>query len=87
MSTTKTAILATVWTATATATIGLAAPAHADPATNLRVVLKLEAGANEPIVLPFKDINGRSDVAVDPGGSVYLNDGMHFRILTGAVGA
>jgi hypothetical protein len=37
MSTTRTAALAAVWTATATATIGLAAPAHAVTAVNLPV--------------------------------------------------
>jgi len=37
MSSTKTAVLAAVWTATATATIGLAAPAHAGTVANLPV--------------------------------------------------
>jgi DNA-binding beta-propeller fold protein YncE len=44
-------------------------------------VLKLDAGANSPTVLPFNDIKSPSSVAVDSKFNVYLNDGLHFRIL------
>jgi hypothetical protein len=34
-----------------------------------------------PIVLPFNTIEDPASVAVDGKGNVYLNDGLHFRIL------
>ncbi|BBY25686.1 hypothetical protein [Mycobacterium stomatepiae] len=63
-----------------------------DPSGNVYVidlgtirVLKLDAGASAPIVLPFNDLKDSSSVAVDSKGNVYLNDGLHFRILKLAV--
>ena len=43
-------------------------------------VLKLDAGASSPTVLPFKGLSGPSRVAVDSKGNVYLND-LSVRIL------
>lgn len=34
-----------------------------------------------PIVLPFNNIKDPASAAVDGKGNVYLNDGLHFRIL------
>jgi DNA-binding beta-propeller fold protein YncE len=37
-------------------------------------VLKLAAGADKPIVLPFTGLNQPVSVAVDAAGSVYVTD-------------
>jgi DNA-binding beta-propeller fold protein YncE len=48
-------------------------------------VLKLDAGASNPTVLPFTGLNNPSEVAVDSRGDVYVHDSSHFRILKLAV--
>ena len=44
-------------------------------------VLKLAAGSNTQVVLPFTGLKGVVDVAVDPAGNVYVVDGGNKRVI------
>jgi serine/threonine protein kinase, bacterial len=48
-----------------------------------RRVLKLPAGSNNQVVLPFVGLQAPNDVAVDGAGNVYVADGLpaHSRVL------
>ncbi|MCV7198076.1 hypothetical protein [Mycobacterium angelicum] len=44
-------------------------------------VWEMAVGAAKPTLLPFTDLKEPFSLAVDNKGNVYVDDGMHFRVL------